>query len=370
MLTDNRQYYIDWLRIIAIGLLLIYHTAICFQPWGFMLGFTIYDKPFEALWAPMTILNVWRIPLLFFISGMGVYYASQSRSCKQLLQERAKRILLPFIFGVFCIVPLQVLLAQYYYHQSLSYMFAPAHLWFLGNIFIYVLALLPALYYLKTNNGKKLAEVIKKIFTNPAGLVTVFAAFILQAWALNPALYQLYALTWHGFLLGLLAFLFGFCFMLSGNGFWRMLLRWQWVLLIVAVALCVYRLLQPQANVPGTQLSVESNCWVLTLFAFGYKHLNRPGITLRYLSQAAYPVYIVHMVFLYLASLLIFPLHLSAYTAFILVLLVTIAGCLITYEYVIKRTNVTRLLFGLKPMNKNKLYQKGNTAKTQPAGLQ
>ncbi len=31
MSTTNRRYDIDWLRVIAIGLLLIYHVAIGFQ---------------------------------------------------------------------------------------------------------------------------------------------------------------------------------------------------------------------------------------------------------------------------------------------------------------------------------------------------
>lgn len=350
MSTDNRQYYIDWLRVIAIGLLLVYHAAICFQPWGFMLGFITYDKPFETLWAPMTMLNIWRIPLLFFISGMGFYYASQSRNWKQLLQERAKRIFLPFIFGMFCIVPLQVFIVQYYYHQGISYTAAPAHLWFLANIFVYVLVVLPVLHYVKTKKGEHLSASIKKVFSSPVGLVIMLAAFMLEALLVNPALYELYALTWHGFILGLLAFLFGYCFMLTGNGFWQMLLKWQWVLLVLAMVLYIYRLLQPQARVANIQLSIESNCWVLSVLILGFKHLNRPGKILRYLSQAAYPVYILHMAFLYIASLVIFPLHLNASMAFMLVLLFTMALCLIVYEYVIRRTNFTRLLFGLKPL--------------------
>ena len=33
MTKEERRYDIDWLRVIAIGLLLIYHIAIAFQPW-------------------------------------------------------------------------------------------------------------------------------------------------------------------------------------------------------------------------------------------------------------------------------------------------------------------------------------------------
>jgi glucan biosynthesis protein C len=99
MLKD-RRYDIDWLRVLAIGLLVIYHIAIGFQPWGVFIGFIQNDAPLEWIWAFMALLNVWRIPLLFFVSGMGVYFAIQRRSWKALLLERSKRILVPYVFGM------------------------------------------------------------------------------------------------------------------------------------------------------------------------------------------------------------------------------------------------------------------------------
>ena len=71
----ERRHDIDWLRVIAIGLLLIYHIAIIFQPWAMYIGFIRSEAPLQELWVPMTLLNVWRIPFLFFVSGMGVYFA-------------------------------------------------------------------------------------------------------------------------------------------------------------------------------------------------------------------------------------------------------------------------------------------------------
>ena len=148
-----RRYDIDWLRVIAIGLLLIYHVAIGFQPWGVMIGFITNQNPWAALWTPMMLLNVWRIPLLFFVSGMGVYFAMQKRNWKQLITERAWRILLPFVFGMFAIVPVHVLIWRYHYNMEVHYNWNPGHLWFLGNIFSYVVLLAPVLFYLKHNEG-------------------------------------------------------------------------------------------------------------------------------------------------------------------------------------------------------------------------
>lgn len=343
----NRRYDIDWLRVIAIGLLLLYHTAIAFQSWGFMLGFITNDKPWTSLWAPMAMINVWRIPLLFFISGMGVYFAMQKRDWKQLLQDRAKRILVPFAVGIFCIVPVQVFIAQRYYLQPIGYLPNPAHLWFLGNIFIYVLLLVPVFYWLKKNEKGKFVGWIRKLLGNPLGLLMVTAAFITEAVLLNPALYELYAMTRHGFFMGLLAFLFGFCFMLAGTPFWKMLLKWRWIFLLTAIVLYVFRLLQVQMKVSNIALVIESNCWIFSIFALGYKYLNHPGKALRYLSPAAYPIYIIHMVFLYLGSSLIFPLNTGVYIKFVLVLIFTVAGCFAGYEFIIRRVNFIRQFFGL-----------------------
>jgi glucan biosynthesis protein C len=349
MNTMNRRYDIDWLRVIAIGLLLIYHVAIGFQPWGVMIGFITNDQSWMPLWRPMSMLNVWRIPFLFFVSGMGVYFAMQHRTWKQLLQERATRILLPYVFGMFCIFPISVFILHYYYKWDLNYSFNPGHLWFLGNIFAYVVIFSPVFFYLKNNEKGKVAQFIKKMFSTPLGLLPVLAAFIAEVLIMQPNPYELYAMTWHGFVLGLLAFFFGFCFVLSGDGFWQMIYRWRWFFLVTAIVLYALRMEASTFPVPGYYLLVtESDCWIFSLFAFGYKYLNRGGKTLAYLSQAAYPVYILHMIFLFLGSLLIFPLSLPVPVKFLLVLLFTLAGCFLTYEFLIRRINIIRPLFGVK----------------------
>lgn len=347
MSTLNRRYDIDWVRVIAIGLLLIYHVAIGFQPWGIMIGFITNEKPWASLWMPMTMLNIWRIPLLFFVSGMGVYFAIRQRNWKQLLMERAGRILLPFLFGMFFIFPLSSYIWQSYYQFDRSYSPNPGHLWFLGNIFVYVVILLPVFFYLKKNEEGKIVKGIKKIFGNPLGLLIVIAVFTAEVILVDPKPYELYVMTWHGFFLGLLAFFFGFCFVLSGDAFWNMILKWRWLFLVVAISLFIIRITQFQLNVPGYLLVAESDCWIFSVLAFGYKYLNRPSRILNYLSAAAYPVYILHMIFLFLGSSLLFPLDIEPPVKFVLTLIFTVAGCFMAYE-LIRRINILRPLFGLK----------------------
>lgn len=347
MSTSNRRYDIDWIRVIAIGLLLLYHVAIGFQPWGIMIGFITTNEPWESLWVPMTMLNVWRIPLLFFVSGMGVYFAIQSRNWKQLLLERAGRILLPLVVGFFLIVPVHVYIWQYYYQFDPAYSTHPGHLWFLGNIFIYVVVLSPVFLYLKRNEDGTIAKGIKRMLRTPPGLIPVVAAFVAEALVVDPRPYEMYAMTWHGFFLGLLAFFFGFCFVLAGRAFWEMILKWRWLFVAVAVVFFVLRLVYFQPYTPNYLLAVESNCWIVSVFAFGYKYGNHPSKTLSYLSRAAYPVYIVHMIVLYLGSLLIFPLDIAAPWQFVLLLVFTGVGCFALYELVIRRVSFIRPWFGL-----------------------
>jgi hypothetical protein len=239
---NNRRYDIDWLRVIAIGLLLIYHVAIGFQPWGVMIGFIANKNPWESLWIPMTMLNVWRIPLLFFVSGMGVYFAIQKRNWKQLLQERAGRILVPFVFGIFVIVPIHVYFWRSYYHMDPMYNPDPGHLWFLGNIFVYVVVLSPLFIYLKNNENGVVALWVKKVLSNPLGLLVVVGAMIAEVQIINPNPYTLYYMNSHGFFLGLLAFLFGFLFVIIGRAFWEMMLKWRWLFVASATILLIFRL--------------------------------------------------------------------------------------------------------------------------------
>ena len=346
-MSTTRRYDIDWLRVIAIGLLLIYHIAIVFQPWGVFIGFLQSNESMESLWIPMAMLNVWRIPLLFFVSGMGVSFAIRKRNWKQLLLERAKRILVPFIFGVIFIVPLHVFIWQKYYNQDLVYRADFGHLWFLGNIFIYVLILTPFFFYLERNKDGKIVKGLKKIFSTPLGTLLIVTCFVLETVLVKPEPYELYAMTLHGFVMGFLAFLFGFCFVISGDTFWKTLLKWRWLFLSIAVSFYSVRLLIFELAVPGYLLAIESCVWIFTVLGFGNKYLNHSSKALIYLSQAAYPVYIIHMFFLYISSYFVLPLSIPVVIKFAMVVALTTIGCFTFYE-LIRRVNFIRPLFGLK----------------------
>jgi membrane-bound acyltransferase YfiQ involved in biofilm formation len=120
------------------------------------------------------------------------------------------------------------------------------------------------------------------------------------------------------------------------------------VFLVFAVALFLIRYLEFQLQAPNYLKSIESNLWIFSLFGFGYRYLNHPSSTLSYLSQSAYPIYIIHMIILYAGSFLVVPLSIPTSVKLILLILTTFAGCFAMYELVIRRVRFLRPLFGLK----------------------
>lgn len=347
-MTTERRHDIDWLRVIAIGLLLIYHIAIIFQPWALFVGFIKSDESLEALWTPMTMLNVWRIPLLFYVSGMGVYFAMRKRNWKQLLLERTKRILLPFAFGIVAIVPLQMFIFQKYYNMPLDYYAGQAHLWFLGNIFVYVLILLPLFYYLNKLGSGKIKSALSSIMGHPGGPLLISLFFVIEVLLVKPQLFALYAQTWHGFFNGFLAFFFGFLLVYTGKVFWQTVLKWRGLYIGLAIMLYAVRFLLFGAEAPGYLMAIESNCWIFGVFGLGYKYLNKPSKTLDYLGKAVYPVYIIHMFVLYAGAMLILPLEMPILVKFICIVAFTGLGCYLIYEFIIRRIGFLRPFFGLK----------------------
>ena len=307
-----RRHDVDWLRILALGLLIIYHISVVFQPWAYFIYFVQSEKPVESIWLAMGLINIWRIPLLFIISGMGVCFAMRRRGWKELLKDRTRRILLPLIFGSLFIVPIHGYIYQSFIGLDHIYFPNPGHLWFLSNIFIYVLVLCPVFFYLKRNPDSILLRLFERILKFPPALYLITLPFIFEAEliALEQG-FEAYANTPHGFWLGLLAFIAGFIFISIGDAFWQAVGKIKGFALAVAIPLFLVRMIIFQFQGPFYLIVIESWSWLFAVFGFGATYLNRPSKKLTYLSKAVYPVYILHMIFLYLASDLVLtrPVH-------------------------------------------------------------
>ena len=99
-----RRYEIDSIRSIALLFLIFYHIIISFLPETKAIFFIVNNQKdivIDWLLVLSSSLNIWRIPILFFIGGMAISFSSKRRKTGELIKERFKRIMLPLIFCSF-----------------------------------------------------------------------------------------------------------------------------------------------------------------------------------------------------------------------------------------------------------------------------
>ena len=345
----QRRYDIDWLRTFALGILIIYHVVVSFQSWGYMIFFLQNRQPLPWLWNIMSMVNIWRIPLLFVISGMGLHFAMQRRNWKQLLKDRTLRILVPFIFGYFFICPISVSVALKYYGKGAAYVPNTGHLWFLANIYLYVLLLLPFLNYLKKHPDNSILKFFRGILSRPFCIFIMALPIMVEAWLVKPQSFPTYANTPHGFWLGMVCFFIGFIFISLKDVFWQAVEKIRRIAIGMALLLYLMRLFVFHfTGTPILLIAFESMCWMLAIFGYASQHLNKPSGSLAYLSKAVYPIYIIHMPVQYVISYYLLPLTLPALLKLFLLLAGTFGASLFLYEYVIRRLIWIRPLFGMK----------------------
>ncbi|MEM1095961.1 MAG: acyltransferase family protein [Bacteroidota bacterium] len=346
--TSLRRYDVDAVRTIAIGLLIVYHCALSFTFIAGFIGFPQNDVTMDLLWVPLAALNVWRIPILFLISGMGVYFAMRRRGNKAIVKDRTVRILVPLLFSCLVLWPL--------FHFGLlalgweaNYNVQFGHLWFLLNIYVYALLLVPLFGYLKANPDHAVLRGMRALLHVPGGIFLLGLPLALEAWLVAPEAFSAYALSAHGWALGFVCFLIGYLCVSAGETFWASIERHRRLALGLALLLYAIRLVVFEIErTPKPMEAFESMLWMLAVSGFAARHLNAPSAALSYFSQAVYPIYIVHMPIQFIAAYFILGWSVPAMVKLLLLTAVTLVGSWALYEYVLRRINVLRPLFGMK----------------------
>jgi glucan biosynthesis protein C len=106
METTQRQTYLDWLRIFSILGVLLFHSA---MPYVAEDSWHIKNHETSNLMMESNFfLHLFRMPLLFFISGTVSYFMMQHRSSLSFIGLRFRRLFLPLLVGMFIIVPPQI----------------------------------------------------------------------------------------------------------------------------------------------------------------------------------------------------------------------------------------------------------------------
>ena len=332
-------------------MLIIYHAAVAFQPWGHLILFIQNKESSEILWLFMMVFNIWRIPILFMISGMGAYFALRNKNWKVFLKDRSARILFPYIFGFFFICPITVLLASTFYGKQTGYYPNPGHLWFLGNIYAYVLFLLPIMLYCIKNPDNFIFKIFRILLKHRLGIFSLALITGLEGVLFSPYDYVNYAMNIHGFMLGLICFFLGFILVSMKNDFWPIIKNTRSIALILASTFCMIRFYFVFTMIdydgPKFVIGFESMCWMLTVLGYGAIYLNHQSKALTYLKDAVYPVYILHMPLQSLLSYLIIPTKIPLLLKLNLLIIGTLSCSIFLYE-IIKRMNWIRPIFGLK----------------------
>ncbi|MBW7992022.1 MAG: acyltransferase [Planctomycetes bacterium] len=96
----ERRYDIDWLRVVAMPAVFIFHCVRFFDTELFNFPLKNAETSFVVDVLRGSLLWPWLMELFFLLSGVGSWYVLRSRpGGKYLWEERSKRLLIPHLYG-------------------------------------------------------------------------------------------------------------------------------------------------------------------------------------------------------------------------------------------------------------------------------
>lgn len=373
----TRRHDLDWLRFVAILVLLFFHTGMWFNTFDWHVKNTETTAAFDY-W--MIWMHFWRMPLLLFISGAGTYLALGKRSVSQFAVERIKRLFVPLVFGMFVIVPPQIYfehINEYknfgdFYQTVFAFVRYPEgsfswhHLWFIAYLLLYSFIAIPLLLFVKSPKSKTLKTALLKALSSPFGMLFIPALFILiTQFILRPY----YPMETHGLFNDWAYFVFYACFFLFGILFYAEPQLWNAIrlnrryllLLAVLAALPFYGgflHLRKVVQLPLTvdlaeklfDISALFVSWftVITVIGYGQHYLNKPRTWLKYVNEGLYPFYILHQTVIIWIGYYVCQLDWRIAEKYWAISLLTLLSCVSFYLICIRPFKWMRFLFGMK----------------------
>jgi glucan biosynthesis protein C len=376
--TTTRRYDIDALRVFAFALLILYHVGMFYvapaSDWGYHI-----KSHYAAEWLqyPMLVLNRWRMPLVFLVSGLAVHFLRRSpMTLGAFARQRTVRLLVPLAFGMAVVIPIQPYcewlakgviepgFGQFllrYWTQGAStpggpYGWTWNHLWYLLYLWVYTLVLAALLPLLESRIGRAFRERIASL--RGAALLSVPALpFAIEAFLLQDRFPETHAFVgdWFAHALYFTAFAYGY---LIGThaGLWDEFMRLRWKALASTTACLGFYLSasslvtddSPEWLVAGARLARWAYMWLAIVSILGWAHraLNRPFPWLPYANGAVYPWYIFHQSLIIAIGFALTPLALGPVIEPALVLIGTIGGCALLHHFVVRRAGPLGALLG------------------------
>ena len=369
-LKPERRHDIDWLRLLAVGLLFPFHTARIFDVWGNF--YAKNDQLSNALTYLLGYLNQWHMPLFFLLAGASTWFALRFRSGGRYVKERFLRLLIPFIFGVLVIVPPQSYLglrnhsdyAQYFW-QWYPHFFQPisqdldgyflggftlGHLWFIFYLFIFSLVALPLFLYLNSQPGQRATARLAAFFNRPGAIFLLGFPVFAMSRILDFYPDPFYFITF---------FIYGYLLMTDGR-FGEAIDRYKALALILGP---VVSLIRPYFDIfgwpesiphwSGPILSIYFEGFVpwfclIAILGYGKQFLNFTNKFLKYGAEASYPFYTLHQTLIIIVGFYVVQWRVGVPAKYATILVGAFVASVVLYDLAIKRNNVIRFLFGMR----------------------
>jgi glucans biosynthesis protein C len=371
----DRNYGMDWLRIGAFAILILYHVGMFYVTWDWHAK---SPRASATLEPAMLLINPWRLNLLFLISGFATAAMASRMKPGALARSRIHRLFWPLLFGIFVIVPPQS------YHEVLEalgpgavdnfwWRYATAqgnwcdadgclitptwnHLWFVAYLLVYSL-LLAILLALKPAIG----ETIARPFRAPAAFLLLPLLWLAATRIfIKPHFDDTHALVddWYLHSIYFPLFLLGFALAHRPEilGTAR---RFAWPALAVAVACWAGLLLVIEAlgdadpsppALAAIRLLREAQSWsaIVGLLGVATRHWNRDHRWRAPLTEAVFPAYIVHQTIIILVAVPLATLLLPLPAEMLLLVCITYCGALLAWQ-IASRFRWLRPVMGMKP---------------------
>jgi surface polysaccharide O-acyltransferase-like enzyme len=376
----QRHYFLDWIRIFAFFVLIFYHTGMYYVTWDWHVKSPYASDAIEPL---MILSSPWRLGLLFMISGVATAFMLKKIRIGALLKQRSWRLLVPLIFGMLVIVPPQ---AYFEVVEKVAYqggygefmrlyisgyhgfcrgddcLSMPTwnHLWFVAYLWTYTMVL-GGIAWLLGSRFQSIADALGRLMSGWKIIVLPVIVLAIVRFALVDRFPTTHALTndWYSNAHYFFLFVLG-ALLAMQNGFWAKVdaLRWTSLGLWLAswaLVVCYWSIPEALASTPAVAqwkpLVRMAYClcqWspILTVCGFGHRHLNFDSAKRRYLTEAVFPVYILHQTLIVTMAHWLKPVKLAPGTEGAILIVLTLTISLGVFELV-RRVAVLRPLFGL-----------------------
>ncbi len=366
-----RRYDLDWLRVLAILSVFIYHTTRFFNS-----EYWIVKNPNSYFVVDVleTILANWIMALIFTISGASLFYALGKGSIGKFIKDKVLRLVVPLVtMGMVFFGALQIYLDRLthdkfngsilefipIYFRPGNFAWTGVHLWYLGMLFIFCMIFLPLFLWLKRGSGQAVLGRLGNILSS-RGVIYLLALPTVLSLILTDGGSFLGNTDWGGgsILSHATFFLSGFL-IISHGGLQRNIQRFRRLSLSLVVSLLVIMFSMFMVfgeSSPGALIYVLDRalwgfwswCWVLTILGYGMKHLSFNKPILPYANEAVLPFYILHQPVLLYVGYFVVQWAVPATLKFVLIDAISFTIIMALYELVVRKFNILRFLFGMK----------------------